>query len=302
MEFSVATIVSAVSLLPWLLYVLPVYQARGLADNLTWVPKTLHISLGLLSYGLLGEFPVSGKLRFLLAGAAALVNFILVLMFFRAAALVWPPRDSNDRRSAWFWVATLLFLTPLLLNLLFAMLERPALHWRFLIGIFPAYWLLLTFSTERAGRAGRVLLYGVVLPWVAINTGVAYAHTSAHSHPRQAAEIISAEQRPTDSVLASNLSIGNQLHWEINHRLGREVRIQVLRPPVAVARLSVLPAADLESLDLQNVDRLWVFYYKANLGTDRGQLSLSKHGFALGKEFPFNEPGLLLFVRQRPHE
>ena len=295
--FAAAAAVVALAVMPWYLYALPVYESRGLADNLTWVPRKIHIGLGMLSYGLLGEFSGSIPLRIALAATAGAVNLFFFILVLRTGRSLWPPRTSVAPGTHWFWVATCLLAVPLLLDLLFALAVRPALHWRFVLGILPAYWMLLVLVAERNGRSGRILLYGIVLPWVLTNTAVSFVSGNIVAPARQAAYIIAGHHDSGDLLLAENLSIGNQLYWEWNHRLGRQGRIEVLTPPAAVARLSVLPPTDFEHLDLQGVDRVWFYCITATAAKD-ARSAMAAYRFRLRKEFPLEHPFLLLFVRE----
>ncbi|HEV8524316.1 MAG TPA: hypothetical protein VGQ71_07435, partial [Terriglobales bacterium] len=112
--FTAATVGAALSFLPWLFYVLPVYRSRGLADNLTWVPKQIHVALGILSYGLLGEVEAAQSSRILFAVLAAAINFAVLLLVLRTATRLWPPTAGAHAGRRWFWVAMTLVAVPIL--------------------------------------------------------------------------------------------------------------------------------------------------------------------------------------------
>jgi hypothetical protein len=90
---------------------------------------------------------------------------------------------------------------------------------------------------------------------------------------RARVEWLASELEPGDRVLTLD-ETGNQVYWELTHRLGRAARIEAVRLPRNLAelpvyqrraieqgeRLSVVPYRGVEELDLGGVRRVWVFH------------------------------------------
>jgi hypothetical protein len=293
--FTFAASIPAVAFLPWLLYVLPVYESRGLAQNLEWVPKSIPVGLGILSYGLLGEFRIhSVEARVVLAFVAGLVHLTLLFLGWRVARRLWPPPGKPAPARLWFWVTALLACVPIGMLVFFSLVVKPAVHWRFVLGVLPAYWLLVVLVCQESGRVGRLLLCRVLLVWVLASLGVSFARMGIPSASRQAALLLVREQRPSDLILCR--SSCNELYWELTHHLGRAGHIEIpVSTPVA-DRLSVVPQITLETANLAGVDHVWLF---ADKGAEADSFisSLSRRGFALKKEIPVQGNVLLLFSR-----
>jgi len=294
--FTGAAVVAGILFLPWFLYVLPVYRLQGLGENLVWVPKKWSVNLAGLSYGLLGGvLAIPSEVRMILKFVAAILHLVLLIWAVPVARRLWRQRDMNPA-ARWFWSAALLVGVPILLVVLVSIAVYPALQLRFLIGIIPAYWLLVVLVCQESGRPGRAFLYGVLLVWVMANIAVGFVLSNGPSPVREVALVVAREQRPDDLVLCSP-GTGNQFYWELTHGLGRSARIEVLRPPIPVfRRLLVPPQIDPESIQLDGVNRIW-FLYSEGEETRPDFESLRARGFVLQKEFPGPWITLLLFAR-----
>lgn len=274
--FTAAAAVPATAFLPWVLYVWPVYQSRGLETNLWWVHMLLaepYKGLALMMYEYLGSMPVAGLWRYVAAAGAVLLHGLLLVFSAGAVRRMWPPGRGPDLASRWFWSATMLAGVPVLLLLLFSITVTPALASRFLLGIFPAYWLLIVLLAEAGGRRSLRVLYGLMLPWALLATGGTVAKNLGAPAVRARVEWLASELEPGDRVLTLD-ETGNQVYWELTHRLGRAARIEAVRLPRNLAelpvyqrraieqgeRLSVVPYRGVEELDLGGVRRVWVFH------------------------------------------
>ena len=293
--FTAATALTGLVYLPWLLYVLPVYVADGLATKVAWVNKP-HRALAALPSFYLGYLNVPG-LRFAQIAAAAVVHLALFWLAWRTVRRLWPPRRDSENQARWFWTAALLAGVPIVLLFGFSVVVTPVFHPRFVLGALPGYWLLVVLLGEFGGRAGRVMLYGIVLPWVLVSIGVALGQSLVPTPVRQGTLLLARELRPTDLILCSG--VGNQMYWEWTRRLGRSGRIEVLRPGPTDWRLSVLPQTDLDGLDLGGVGRVW-FFYSAEKAVAPVKEFLAAQGFVLETPRGAETPFLLTFAKTGP--
>jgi hypothetical protein len=294
--FTGAAVVPGLTYLLWFLYVLPEYLARGLGPNLTWVNIKPYRALAELPFSFLGGMHLP-RWRIVLAVVALLIQVVVFVLAWRAVRRLWPPRRDDETTSRWFWTAVMLAGVPVVLLFLFSIAIRPAFHARFVFGALPAYWLLLVLLGQLGGRAGRVMLYGIVVPWVLVSSGFALAEQLEPTSARLGTLHLARELRANDLILCENLSFGNQVYWEWTGRLGRfPVRIEVLRPVLDVGRLSIAPLTDLGNLELNGVDRVWFFFHDKKETTAVMDF-LAARGFFPEKQAPEIRSFLLAFTR-----
>ncbi|MCL6481243.1 MAG: hypothetical protein K6U02_05910 [Firmicutes bacterium] len=252
------------SLVPWLLYVWPVYQARGLEPNLAWV-RSPHQVLGQLPFFFLsyihpGFSPFDDLrelpplwIRIAVYAIAIGLHLVLVVLAWRGRRLA----ETNGFRGELGPLAGLVLL-PIAVVYLFSLIVHPALDARFLLGLLPAYWLLMVRAGESAGEAGRWLLFGVLLPWVLLSVAVTLPEAGP-APVRRAVDAVAAEYQPGDLLLAE-CRVGVNVWWEWTHRLGRLEQMQAFGcerwrwwlPGVATPR-------EAELADLQ-ARRVWLIY------------------------------------------
>jgi hypothetical protein len=286
----------------WFLYVLPVYQARGLHANVNWVSTSPWRAVSQLPILFLGTLP--GDHSLLLPGLAAIaLEALLLLSAWRVLARTWPPGRALTPAHRWFWASVVLAGAPVFLLLAFSLLVSPAFHARFVLGTLPAYWLAIVLLAEFARRPGRVILYGVLLPWVLICTGAELVQVRAPSKVRQASAVLLREGGPHDLLLVDGLP--NEMYWEWTHRLGRVFPIQLLdaAPDSAsdslpeVAQFAELPKTPLEHVALGDADRVWLFLGDGNQDL-RDSEFLRSRGFVRDKTFPAERPFLERFQKR----
>lgn len=297
-QFAAATFAIGVAYLPWLAYVLPVYLQDGLRTKVPWVNVFPHRALAQLPSAFLG-YLYGPELRVIPWMAALLVHLALFLLAWRTVRKFWPPSRDLKESGRWFWTAALLAGVPILLLYGFAVVVTPVFNARFVLGILPAYWLLVVLLGDFGGRAGRAILYAVVLPWVLVSVGVTMAQSLQPSPARQATTFLNREYRDTDLILCDGLDCGNQVYWEWTRRLGRSGRIEVLRFGSTAWRLSVLPQKKLGQLDLSQVGRVW-FLHSDRKAADTVPGFLAARGFAPAETLAEDIPGLQVFVRASP--
>ena len=297
-QFTGATVVVGFAYLPWLAYVLPVYLRDGLQTKIPWVNVFPHRALAQLPSAFLG-YLYGPELRVIVWIAALLVHLALFLLAWRTVRKFWPPSRELKESARWFWTAALLTGVPILLLYGFAVVVTPVFNARFVLGILPAYWLLVVLLGEFGGRAGRAMLYAVVLPWVLASVGVTMAQSLQPSPARQATTFLNREYRDADLILCDGLDCGNHIYWEWTRRLGRTGRIEVLRFGSTAWRLSVLPQKNLGQLDLSQVGRVW-FLQSDRKAADTVPGFLAARGFAPAETLAEDIPGLQAFVRASP--
>ncbi len=294
--FTMAAAVPALAFLPWLIYVFPVYQSRGLDANLTWVTKQPHRAALQLPYLFLGPIYLTGLRPYLITAAAAL-HLLLVVLAWKMILRVWPPGRSGGDTARWFWTLVLLVGVPVGLLFLFSVAVTPAFQERFILGVLPAYWALLVSLGYFGGRAGRIVLYGAIVPWVLVGIGTDVAGARLPSPAHQGTLILSTHVREGDLILCEGQDLANQVYWEWTRRLGRSGRIEALQPWTPVARLSILPPRELTSLELGGIDRLW---FVSDTEKNRAQVAefLTSRGFARCWQLPKAAPFVLGFARK----
>lgn len=296
--FTGAAAVVGFAYLPWLAYVVPVYFQDGLRVKIPWVNARPSLLLAELPYGYLGYFSMP-EWRAVLSVAAGFVHLALFLLAWRGLCRLWPPQRGGEVESRWFWTLAILAGLPIVLLYGFSLLITPAFHWRFVLGVLPSYWLLVVLLGEWGGRAGRAMLYAVVLPWVLASVGLTMAQSLHPSPARQATTFLNREYRDADLILCDGLDCGNQVYWEWTRRLGRTGRIEVLRFGSPAWRLSVLPQKKLGQLDLSQVSRVW-FLQSDRKAADTVPGFLAARGFAPAEMLAESIPGLRAFVRAGP--
>lgn len=307
LAFTAAAAVPAIAFLPWALFVWPVYQSRGLETNLWWVHMLLaepYKGLALMMYEYLGSMPVTGLGRYLAAAGAVLLHGLLLVFSAGAIRRMWPPRRDSDPESRWFWTAAMLAGVPVVLLLLFSITVTPALASRFLIGIFPAYWLLLVLLAGAGGRRALRVLYGLMLPWALIAASGAVVNNLGTPAVRARVELLASQLQPGDLILTLD-ETGNQVYWELTHRLGRTARIEALRRQRNLAelsldqrrgieqgeRLSVVPHRNIGEIDLGSVRRVWVFHESVK-PDETLAAHLASRGFSLERTIGGEPPRL----------
>jgi hypothetical protein len=310
--FTIAACVPGLAFLPWVAFVLPVYESRGLDSNLWWVHMLLprsHEAMALMLADYLGEIPGPRTLRVGLAVTATLLHLVLFVFAWRSIRRVWPPRPDADSRARWFWVMAVLAGVPVVLLYLFSVVYTPAFAARFLLGITPAYWLLLVMMSEFGGRGGSRLIYGPVLVWVLASIGVALVIALQSSPIVDRTRTLAAELRPTDLVISERLH-SNGLYWEIAHRQGRPVRFLVFdadrhekpssgpeqRGEEQGERLSIFRYSDFGRVDLSGVERVWLIHKSKDAAAY--EASLASRGWKMERQLGDATPYLSLFVKR----
>jgi hypothetical protein len=163
--FAACAALAGLAYLPWLVYVLPVYESRGLEANLWWVRLLVRnpvIALSRLPASNLGEINIPSWRR-ILWPTGVLLNLALFVAAWKTIRQLPSWRSAADS-VRWFWTSLTLFGFPVLLLFAFSAAVTPAFHSRFLLGTLPAYWILIVLLGQLGGRAGLAILYGAVLP------------------------------------------------------------------------------------------------------------------------------------------
>jgi hypothetical protein len=309
--FTLASAVPALAFLPWASYVYPVYAARGLETNLWWVEMLLaqpYKGLAMMAYEFLGSFPVEGRGRYVAVGAAVLVHLALLVAVAPALRRLWPPARPQQPEGQWLWTLVLFVAVPVVLLCVFSLAYTPALAPRFSLVVLPAYWLLLILLTEFAGRRGRWLLYGVIVPWVAVSAVWSTADSLRTPPLRRHVEQMARQMEPGDLVLCDP-DLANHVYWELRHRSGRQARVEAApvrslrglspvqrRAAEQAERLSVIRARPAEKVGFQGVRRVWLLDSRG--APDAGVLRrMEEEGFRRIQDAGPVKPGLWLYAR-----
>jgi hypothetical protein len=297
--FTAAAAVCGLLFLPWVLYVIPIYRTRGLEPNLTWVHRNLISAVADFLGQLLGvvELPASLS-RFRIPALVALaVHLLLLLLAWKFRARLWPLRGDNENQRHWFWSSAVITAVPVAILLAFSVVVARAFEARFVLGVLPAYWLAVFLLCQLSGRAGWVLLLGVLLPWKLLSVGTGLYANWQPDWPRQATSAVAQQVRPADLLLTADTDSGNLIYWEWTRRLQRDARLETL-PTLGLnaANLSVLNPVELEKLRLDGVSRIWLFYQRSDT-RDPIVRFLATRGFAPRPDALPGVPSVLLLVR-----
>ncbi len=277
----------ALTMVPWLLYVWPVFETRGLEHNLGWV-RSPHVVLGQLPFFFLSYIhpgfnpfdelrelpPVNVRVvAYLLASGAHLALAALAWHGFRRGEIA---GAEASRVREWLGPLAVLVMLPIAVLYAFSVVVHPALDPRFLLVLLPAYWLLLVLAAEAGGEGGRWMLFGIVLPWVLLS--VAVTLPAAGSSPvRLAVEAVAAQHRPGDLLMAE-CRAGVNVWWEWTHRLGRTEELQAFGCQRWRWWVKGVSTPKDEELLLDGVKRVW-FVFVREEERERLEAVLTGRGF-----------------------
>lgn len=274
-----AATVPAILLVPWALYLLPVWSAGAEVrpDSLTWIDGAGGLGdLAALAFAFLGytepgaapfrpwnvfDEPHYTRLATLGAVAAHLVLAgILAGWWIRNRRRQAP----NNRVREWLPVLLILFVFPLL-GLIGLSRLAPLFHPRFLIGSLPIYWLLFALAADASPRLGRAFTWGLAA-WLAV-VAFKVSQPSFRPWPVTAAVMeIERNAQPADVVLADD-RVGEYAWWEFDRVLHRDRTLHVFRsqgggllPRRELRGNNILPYADLEEIDLSRTDTVWLVH------------------------------------------
>jgi hypothetical protein len=256
-------------LVPWIAVSLPVYLERGLGPNLAWVEPSAFRTLRQLPFYFMSYIPSGGdpflEARPRMAAeywvalmiAAGVIHALLVVFAWRRLRELWRPEPA-DAAARWFRPAAALVAAPVALMFGFSVAVHPAMDARFLVGVLPAYWLVMVALGANGGRAGKLLLYAVILPWVLASAAVSIPD-AAPSPVRAGLERAAAEWRAGDLV-AADCRVGVGVWWEWVRRMGRAERIEIARCERRRWWVPEQEARAPETFALEGVARVWLFY------------------------------------------
>jgi len=226
-----------------------------------------------------------------------LVHAALLVLALYAVKRVGLPRRVAGQTNQWFWTSVVLTAFPFLLALGFSVAVVPSLHWRFLLGVFPTYWLLVVLVGQESGRAGRILLYGVLLPWTLVMTGTSYANHEQPSAMRQAARMLADESQPAERILCETQC--ERFYWEWTRWLGRSGRIErTTETHSATTWLQIVPKADLQAESFVGVSRVWTLSEKISRSTPPLSELLEQHDFRRERSMQFSDIVVQIYTRQ----
>jgi hypothetical protein len=250
--FTLAAAVPALAFLAWLAYVFPVYAARGLKGNLSWIEPDLLRAMTVVPFHFLTMIPSGGNpihpdwwaalpgMKYLVLGAILLNTLLFAFPFAR----------RRTHAIDWHWLGplTVLAFAPMGLLAGASLVVGPAFDTRFVLGSVPAYWLWVATLVDQGGPPAKVVLGAVVVPAVLLSVVLPLRHDLAVSPLREAAATVAREEAPGDILLADN-QIGPQAYWELR-RAGIELPTGFLPASRQYARFA--PVLDAPA-------RVWTF-------------------------------------------
>lgn len=304
--FTAVALVPCAVLLVWIAYVFPVYQSQGISENMNAIQRDLFTSIGQIPFFLLSGEDAGGgspmlwlhnlNLRIPLVLAACLAHVALVV-------LAWPGirhflKNDLDHSGRSLCIGALTFGIPITLLAAFSILVAPVLQTRYVLLGLPGYWLMIVLLGHLGGCGGRLVLKGVVLPWVLVSIGLVLAQNWNPSPTLKAAVVLAGELRDSDLILCDeHMPLGWQFYWEWTHRLGEDpARLETL--PTEMPRyLTKIPplGKPVGQLDLTTIQRIWFLYSHPRSTKPVSEFLLTK-GFS--PENPSTAlPSLLVFKR-----
>jgi hypothetical protein len=297
--FTAAAAGVGVAMFPWLVYIYPVWHSRGLEPNVAWVGQSTLRGVAELPLIFMGTPPIP-LARGFLALAGVLLHLLLLALGWKAIRRLWPPRPGAPTGERWLCVGLVLTGVPILILFLFSEFITPSFHPRFILGVLPSYWLSLVLLGEFGGRLVRGILYGVFIPWVLISAGANLVQQRKPSPVRQVAVLLAQEAFADDLILCNGRGGGNALDWEWKHLIGRTSRLEIVAVPLTQDEFAGPPQISLDALDLNGLNRVWVFYEKGDASAiDNSRVTefLASHNFKMEKALPAEKPTVQLFVR-----
>jgi hypothetical protein len=310
LAFTIAAVVAIASLIPWIAYVYPVFQERGIQANVGAIAEDPTRALLRLPFFLLtGDSPgvaspleeaYSVGIPRALPWAALLLFAGLIGAGLAGAVGRWKARSGpRPRLDEWRLAALAMVVLPTIVLYGFSLAAEPVVTARYLLACLPAVWLLLVLAGDAGGRPGRWLLLAVTA-WVVLSAGYVTRLHLPISAARAATNYLAVHRRDTDRVIAArHTAIGWQVHWEWTRRLGRTERIEILPSPQPEWLSGIVPARSLDEIDLAGASRVWYI--------DQGRRSaesfvepMAQRGFVPEDHGAQDLPFLRLFVRQDP--
>jgi hypothetical protein len=179
-----------------------------------------------------------------------------------------PRRPDPGNRALEIRKGLVLTATPVLLLLAFSAVVYPTLDARFVIFVLPTYWLVIVGLAERAGRAGTLLIYAVLLPWLGASIAVPLLRAVTGPALHDSVARIANAWRPGDLIVADTV-IGRQVHWEWTRAFQRNDPMVIVARPGLLDAPS-LPLRPLARTDLDGVRRVWLFHTEHNEQGVRG--------------------------------
>lgn len=304
--FTIVCTVALLALLPWIAYVFPVYQARGIGDNVGAIRANPMISLGQLPFFFLsGEDPGGGTpapllhrldLRIALVLAAGVAHIALLTLACRGIYRSF--NQWSDEKWRGLWLATLLCGIPVIALFGFSVLFTPVLHPRYVLIGLTGYWLLITLLGQLGGRAGKALVIGIFIPWALVSVGLLLAQNWGDSPVRRATTYLARETRSSDLIICDkHMSLGWQVYWEWTRRLGKDpAQVETLPSGVVPYLNSIAPAKPLENLNLEKVNRIWFLYSRKSSVNPVSEFLIAR-GYSLDRSARVEIPSLLIFSR-----
>jgi hypothetical protein len=307
-SFTVAASITVLTLIPWLVYVFPVFQERGIQANVGAIAEEPVRALFRLPFFLLtGDSPgVASPLEEAysvgiprpLPWLALVLIGALIAAALPAAIRNWRPRVANRTRQDDWGIASFgMVLLPTLVLFAFSLGVEPVVTARYLLVCLPAVWLMLEYAGRTGGRPGKWLLW-IITGWVILSAAYVTRLHIPVSPARAAMDFLDAERRETDRVVAArHTAIGWQVYWEWTRRLGRTEAIDILPSPQPEWLSGIVPARSLDAIDLASAGRVWYI----DLGRRSAETivaPLAAHGFVPEDYGAQDLPWLRLFVKQ----
>ena len=267
----------ALAFVPWVLYVLPVYQASEIDQHLGWINESPWVMLVKLPFHFLtyfpagwnplgeNDWPTASRARYIMMGAALLLHAALLGLASGRLSAVWPPWSAAARREPWSWLWLLLATFPVLALFGFSVLVYPAFNPRFVIFVLPIYWLLLVTLVELGGRPARWLAHAVVIPWMLVSVAVPLLRTTADSGLRGSVAAVDRLIAPGDLILTERLT-GPQVYWWWTRGFHRRERMVIVSGRRSQFVATELPVEPIERVNLAAVRRVWFFATPFNPG------------------------------------
>jgi hypothetical protein len=177
----------------------------------------------------------------------------------------------------------LMCAAPILVLYAFSAIVIHAFHPRYMTALFPAYCLLIAGLVTRDNRIGRLLLVGVLMPWMLFTGTSTMARYLQRPTLRTGVDLVARERVESDLVICDRWQpLGYQVVWDWTRRLKRPDPPTVIDAAAVVWIRPLFPGTALESLPIETTPRIWLFRSRGR-SSDRMAEEVRSRGFQLDR-------------------
>jgi len=287
---TVGTAVLLATIVAWIAFVAPIYQTRGIEENVgALADDPIREAARLPFYFLTGDPPGGGSPLehrygqgdWSLPRRSALLLGIAFGIAGLAGVLRRKPFLNRERAVDQRLIQNFLLVSlPTGVLLLASLVGQPVLGARYLLICLPALVLLIAELTYLGGWPARGLA-AVMAGWILFSAGFTLRLNRAPELAYHSARYLDAHIEQSDVMIAGHhWAIGWEFFWEWTRRMGRTEPIIILPTEQPEWLQDIVPARALDSLDLDGVRRVWFLSTRPGV-TERVTTELGRRGFEI---------------------